>query len=104
MGSVVAITEAVPAHLSPEAKRLWRDLARDYGLDDSAAQALLLQLCESLDWLRACQTVILKEGSTVSGSRRGTKRPHPLLREVTEARRHMLACFRALNLDLTPPE
>jgi P27 family predicted phage terminase small subunit len=104
MGSVVPIGSGIPQHLSDEAKRLWRDLSRDYELSDAAAQAVLRSLCETLDWMRTCQEAIKQQGMTVPGSRRGTRRPHPLLKEVTEARRHMLACFRALNLDLSPPD
>ncbi|MDQ2077631.1 hypothetical protein [Marinimicrobium sp. ABcell2] len=103
MSKVIPITDAVPAHLSAESKRLLRDLQADYSLDDSAGQALLLQLGETLDHLRACQKQIKEDGLSAPGSRRGTVRPHPLLKECTEARRHILAIFRSLNLDLSPP-
>jgi hypothetical protein len=61
------------------------------------------QMLETLEHLRECQRQIAVDGLMVKGSR-GQKRPHPLLKEVTESKRHFLACVRSLNLDLAPPE
>lgn len=97
------ISDAAPPHLSSEARRLWRDVCRDYRLDDAAGQALLLRACEALDGLRACQDAIRKDGICTAGSR-NQPRPHPLLRYEAEYSRQMLAAFRALNLDLEPPK
>ena len=101
MPKVTPITEAAPGHLSAESRTLHRAIMRDYDLGDAAAQALLLQLCETLDQLRLCQAQVSADGIVQKGSR-GQIRPHPLLREVAECRRAFLACARALNLDLSP--
>jgi len=98
---IVPISEAAPAHLSSEAKKLWRDVSRDYSIDDAAGQALLREACECLDALRECQQAIAEDGRVTRGSRKQV-RPHPLIRAELEYRRQMLACFRSLNLDLTP--
>lgn len=101
--TVTSIKDSAPGHLSAEAKRLWRDVVRDYAVDDAAGQALLLRACEALDGLRECQQAIRKDGIVTSGSR-NQPRPHPLLRYEAEYSRQMLAAFRALNLDLEPPK
>lgn len=92
---------APPAHLSDESKALWLQIVSDYALDDAAGLTLLREGLDALDGVRACQRQIADDGLMVTGSRR-QKRPHPLLKAEADYRRQMLACFRALNLDLAP--
>lgn len=101
MSQVVSIHSTTPPGLSAEAGKLWHEVAQDFTVSDAAGQAILRQLCETLDHLRACQRQVEADGLMVKGSR-GQKRPHPLLREISEARRAFLGCCRALNLDLSP--
>lgn len=102
-GKIVPISDATPGHLSAEARRLWRDVARDFSIDDAAGLALLLQLCEALDSLRECQKRIKTDGLATKGSRNQI-RAHPLLTHAHEFRRQFISCCRALNLDLAPPK
>lgn len=90
-------TPKSPAGLSAEAARLWRAILGEYVLEDAASLALLAQLCESLDGVRACQKQVRADGLMVEGAA-GQKRPHPLLATESEYRRAMLACCRALRL------
>lgn len=90
-----------PEHLSDESRTLWMQIVSDYALDDAAGLTLLREGLDALDGIRACQAQIKADGLMVAGSRR-QKRPHPLLKAEAEYRRQMLACFRALNLDLAP--
>lgn len=90
---------AAPKHLSSEARDLWRRLTHDYVIDDAASLALLRQLADALDGVRACQAKIRTDGLMVLGSA-GQSRPHPLLAAEAEYRRAFLACVRALKLDL----
>lgn len=104
MGKIVAIAAArdiAPAHLGDAGKRLWSEVRDDHAIDDAAGRALLLRACEALDRLRQAQAVIAAEGLTVPGYRK-QPRPHPLLAIESEQSRILLACFRALNLDLAP--
>jgi len=98
---ILPIQDAAPGHLSAEAKRLWRDVQKDFAVSDAAGLQLLMRMCEALDGLRACQTAIREEGMTTKGSR-SQIRPHPLLRVEAEYNRAFLAAARALNLDLSP--
>lgn len=95
------IQDAAPGHLSAEAKRLWRDVQKDFDVSDAAGQQLLMRMCEALDGLRQCQEQIRVDGLTTKGSRNQI-RPHPLLRVEAEYNRAFLAAARTLNLDLSP--
>lgn len=101
MAKVISIRHGTPGGLSDESAGLWRDVIADFQIEDAAGLAVLRQLCESLDHLRACQARVEKDGLMVKGSR-GQHRPHPLLKEISEARRSFFAACRTLNLDLMP--
>jgi P27 family predicted phage terminase small subunit len=89
-----------PKSLSAESRALWRKVVDEHVIADSASIALVRQLCDSLDGLRACQQRIREDGLMIIGSR-GQMRPHPLLASEAEYRRSFLATVRALRLDLT---
>jgi hypothetical protein len=93
-------TRSAPPALSAEARELWADIMKSHVLDDGASRALLRQLCESLDGLRAVQARIKADGLMTSGSR-NQPRPHVLLGVEAEYRRAILACVRGLRLDIT---
>ena len=90
---------SAPKHLSTESKHLWRDILRDHEILDAAGFALLRQLCETLDDLRAAQTRVADDGLMIA-SERGL-RPHPLIAAISEHRRQILATIRALKLDIS---
>lgn len=98
---ISAARDTAPVHLGEHGRRLWRDLIADHGIDDAAGRAMLLRACESLERLRQVQAQIAADGLTTKGYR-GQVRPHPLLATEAEQSRILLACFRALNLDLSP--
>lgn len=105
MGKVIDFDpkRAATGGLSAEAVRLFEQVRADFEVEDAAGLAMLRQLAEVLDHLRACQRQVALDGMMTRGSR-GQLRPHPLLREITEARRSFLAIARGLNLDLQPPD
>ena len=72
---------------------------KSHVVDDGASRALLRQLCEALDGLRAVQARIKADGLMIPGSK-GQPRPHSLLGVESEYRRAILACTRALRLDI----
>lgn len=85
--------------LSREARDLIRRVRQDHVIDDAASETLLRQFAETLDRLREVQSAIKRDGLTVHGSQ-GQPRPHPLLASESALRRDLLACARALRLDL----
>ena len=87
-----------PSSLSAEARRLWQSLSDEYVIDDAAGLAILGELCQTVDRLREIQKAIHAAGLMVDGYN-GQPRPNPLLKSEAEARRLVLAHFRALRLN-----
>lgn len=92
-------TPTPPRGLSAEARALWRKIVAEHVFDDAASFALLRQLCEAIDGLRACQRQIRKDGLTTQGSA-GQPVAHPLLAAEDRYRRTILAHIRALRITL----
>ena len=90
-----------PKQLSAEAKRWWKKLVAEFGIDDPAGVLLLQTALEAFDRMRGCQQVIEAEGATVR-DRFDQVRGHPLLAAERDARAQMLAALKQLNLDLEP--
>lgn len=84
-----------------EACRFWRRVVGDFEFEDGVALTLLEQAAAALDLVDACGREIHKDGLTLPGSRRGTRRAHPLLAVQAEGRRQFLAALRALRLDVS---
>ena len=104
MSKVVPIQRSTaPSGLSVEARRLWDSILDEYDLgDDGFGMHVLAELCRLLDEIRAVQAQVVADGRTLPGSRKGTRRPHPLLRVESEYRRLWMQYARLLNLDMTP--
>ena len=90
-----------PTALNPEGRRLYRKLAREYGIGDAAGLIILKTACEAFDRMKSCQSAIARDGETVR-DRWNQLKPHPLLAAERDARAQFLAGLRALNLDVEP--
>src|SRR5688572_1775028 len=90
-----------PRALSTEARRRWRELVAEYGIQDAAGLQVLTTYAEAFDRMRSAQVRIDKEGATFT-DRFGQPRPHPLLAAERDARAQMLAALKLLNLDVEP--
>lgn len=90
-----------PVHLSDAAKRWWRELQKEYDIDDPAGLLLLQTAMESFDRMKAAQAQIAVEGQTVL-DRFDKPKPHPLLTVERDARAQLLLALKSLNLDLEP--
>jgi P27 family predicted phage terminase small subunit len=89
-----------PKSLCPESRALWLRIVSEHVIEDGASFEVLRQLCESVSALRAVQKQVRKDGLMIRGSK-GQMRPHPLLNTEAEYKRAILACVRALKIDLT---
>jgi phage terminase small subunit len=85
--------------LSREATKLYRKIRQEWGIQDEAGRFILETALVAFDEMRAAQAVLEREGCIVK-DRFGQDKLHPLCQREKEARAHMLAAFKALNLDL----
>jgi P27 family predicted phage terminase small subunit len=90
-----------PAHLSREARKIWRDIVSEYGINDTGGLAILKTGLEAYDRAAGARKAIDRDGLTVN-DRFGTPKPHPLLAAERDARAQFLASLKALNLDIEP--
>lgn len=91
----------IPAHLSQEARRIFKDLCADYCIDDAAGLRILETACEAFDRMREAQKAIQRDGMTVT-DRWNQIKAHPLCSVERDARAAFLAGLKALHLDLEP--
>ena len=93
-------TPPPPAHLSEEARALWKGLSRD-ALEVAGGAEVDFLLLENLlliwDRLAAATAAIAEEGLTVTGSK-GQMRPHPLLSFEAGLRREFASGLDQLGL------
>src|SRR4051794_37843093 len=90
-----------PPQLSPEGRRMWRELQAEYQITDAGGLAILGAACEAFDRMREAQKLIAAEGM-VSTDRFGQANPHPAVTIERDSRSQLLADLKALNLDLEP--
>ncbi len=89
-----------PAHLTAEAKALWRSVLREYQLE--AHHVPVLQAaCEAQDRMNEARCAIDRDGAYVEG-RFGLK-AHPAIAVERDSRLAMVRCLRELGLDLESP-
>ena len=93
---------SAPKHLTPEARRWWRQLAGEYEIEDEAGLLLLGVAMEAFDRLRQAQEILAKEG-LIEKDRFGQKRPHPAGVIERDARTAFLRALKQLNLDVELP-
>ena len=94
-------TAAAPKRLSTEARTWWRKLVREFDIDEPAGLLLLQTGLEAFDRMRQAQTVLGKDGMTVT-DRFGQHKAHPATVIERDSRAGMLTALRALNLDVEP--
>ncbi len=90
-----------PSHLSKKARELWREILREYEIDDPAGLAILKTAMEAWDRAREAREAIDREGPTYT-DRFGCPKQHPLLTVERDSRSQFLQALKQLNLDLEP--
>jgi len=94
-------TPRAPAHLSQDAKKIWKGILVEYQIDDIAGLKILRVALEAFDRAQAARRQIDMDGMTILGKEKQIK-PHPLLANERDSRAAFLAGLKALNLDLEP--
>lgn len=90
-------SDAIPKHLTGEARRLWQRLTRDFAIDDAAGLTLLRAACEAFARGEQARRMLKREGM-FTRDRFGQRRPHPAVQIERDCRTQLIAALRALKL------
>ncbi len=91
-----------PAHLSPEAQKLWKKVQTEYRIIDTPGLATLSVMMESWQRMQDCRKTIFETGLIGRDKSSGKITANPLLSVERDARMGFLNCLRLLNLDPEP--
>lgn len=87
-----------PAHLSDEAKKLWKSTVENYAIDEQAAMVLQAGL-EALDRREQARVAIAKDGAVMLDRWQQAK-PSPWVAIERDSAATLCRCFRLLGFDL----
>ena len=93
------MTKTTKPELSPEAKRLFGKLQKEWNIRDEAGKFMLARAMECYDELTRAQEALHRDGEFIK-DRWGQLKLHPATQRAKESRAHLLACVKALALDL----
>ena len=92
-----------PKGLSPAAVVWWKRLHREFDLDDEAASFLLESALRSFDRMTQAAALVEKHGIVIA-DKFGQLKSNPATTVERDSRAAMHAAFKALNLDVLPPQ
>jgi phage terminase small subunit len=87
--------------LSFSAKKRWKEIFLEYSIEDAAGLQILNEYCRASMRADEARETIRLEGAVVT-DRFGQKKGHPAIATERGAVAAMLACLKALNLDIEP--
>lgn len=90
-----------PRHLAPPERRWWSAMVKEVEIDDVAGLAVLTLAAERKRRAREAREMLDREG-IVLRDRFGQAVPHPAAAIERGAITQLLACLKALNLDVEP--
>jgi phage terminase small subunit len=90
-----------PMTLSNAAKRWWREIQREFSIDDPGGLLVLTSAAEAFDRTKQAEAMVKAEGITTI-DRFGQAKTHPAVIIERDSRAQMLAALRDLHLDLEP--
>ncbi len=96
------MTKPAPKSLSPEAKRIWNNICKEYASLDTYFYTLLKVALEAYTRLQDARELIDKEGVCVK-TPTGYQKEHPALKIEKEARSGFLQSMRMLNINIEIP-
>jgi P27 family predicted phage terminase small subunit len=87
------MTLKAPATLSPEARRLWRELHAEHAATGAAAARIIDAACHAFDTLRQAEKALRDEGLIVGGRYKGSRVANPAADIAHKARHQFLAAL-----------
>ena len=93
--------KSAPKHLSKEARRIFKDLCAEYGINDIAGLRILRVALEAFDRAQKARAAIDRDGMTFF-DKFGQVKINPLIACERDSRAAFLAGLKALNLSLEP--
>ena len=88
-------------HIRKESRRIVRQLAAAYEIDDEGGRLLLFNYADADSQERDCFDIVNREGLQCL-DRFSMLKPHSLLQVIKDCRNLKLAILKSLNLDLEP--
>lgn len=93
----------IPSGLSPAAMAWWKRLHREFDLNDEAASFLLESALRSFDRMTQAAALVEKHGIVIADKFNQLK-SNPATTVERDSRAAMHSAFKALNLDVLPPQ
>ena len=90
-----------PAHLKEPTRLWWRNVMREWALEEHHIRVLTLA-AEAYDRAIDAQALLARDGLVISG-REGGMRPHPAVSIRRDAETSFARLLRELDLDTEPP-
>ena len=96
-------TPKPPAGLCVEAQKFWREVLKEFAVDDVGSLRVLASACESFDRMLQAREVISREGLTCV-DRFGQNKIHPAVLIERDARQAMLNALKQMKLEIGEPQ
>ncbi len=96
---MIADELAPPAHLSDEARAMWRRVVSEYELDASAHLPILQIALEAWDRLQQARAEIAEGGLTFTNEQTGMQHPAPALRIERDSMQAFRLAWKQLGLE-----
>ena len=90
---------APPRKLDKHGANLWRNIMREYEIDDAGGLEMLASACQALDRAERCREAIDDEGEMIRTKAAGP-RDHPLLKHELAARSFVVRTLQRLGLNM----
>lgn len=90
-----------PAGLGQAGKKLWREIQRQYNINDAGGIEFLMTACRSQDELVTMRALVERDGCTLR-DRFGQVVQHPLLAAIARTETTKRLALHELGLDLEP--
>ena len=88
-----------PRKLGKPGAHLWRNIMREYEIDDAGGLEMLASACQALDRAERCREAIDDEGEMIRTKAAGP-RDHPLLKHELAARSFVVRTLQRLGLNM----
>jgi hypothetical protein len=94
--SPTTIGASPPRNLGQHGRKLWDDIQREFGIQDTGGRELLAQAAGALDVIEALGEAITRDGAIVYG--RAGPRAHPAVKDQVAARAFLVRTLEKLGV------